>query len=190
MKTFLVHKVNSSAPERREIRAPIERELNVRPDQIHTSFDMPNTFRPMQRMDEYDPLSTFTITREVFETCRFVTMVWVEVDTDGHVSNGYYNRFASYFQIPHDVELGELAQNLIPDYEDIYHRLGTVPERMSDEMFYRHRIRQLEDRLRDVEENRMIVPQEELDAIHNGARDCHDKPIPVQYFDENIFEVE
>lgn len=188
MRTYIVHKVRSSAPNRRETREPIERELNERPNSDHVNInihDIPSirTFNTPSVDHMYS-----TMTSEVFDHCRLITMIWVESHVSGDTSFGYYNKFVSNFQLPQDITIDGLIQAPSEDY--LYGVLDTIPYNMDSEMVYRHRISVLENRLRELEEDKMIVTREELNEIYNGARDCHDKPIPVQYFDENMFELE
>ena len=188
MRTYIVHKVRSSAPNRRETREPIERELNECPNRDYVNINMHNipsvrTFNTPTVDHMYS-----TMTSEVFDNCRLITMIWTESHVSGNTSFGYYNKIVSYFQLPQDITIDGLIQCEPGDY--IYNRLDTTPYRMNEEMFYRCRIIELENKLRELEEDKVIVTREELKEIHNGARDCHDKPIPIQYFDETIFELD
>lgn len=188
MRTYIVHKTHSTTPNRREIREPIERELNECPNRDYINIDIPNITTPRSfNTSTFDHMYE-TVTREVFDICRLITMIWVESHVSDNTSFGYYNKFVSYFHLPHDITIDGLIQHEPGEY--IYGILDTIPYRMNDETFYRCRISELENRLRELEEDKMIVTREELNEIHNGARDCHNKPIPVQYFDETIFELD
>ena len=188
MRTYIVHKVHSTGQNRIETRDPIERELNERPNRDNININM--THDVSLRSYDIQSIDNMyqTITSELFDNCRLITMIWVESHVSGGTSFGYYNKFVSYFQLPHDITIDGLIK--LEQGETVYNRLDTIPYRMNDDMFYRHRIVELENKLRELEENKVVVTREELNEIHNGARDCHNKPIPVQYFDETIFELD
>ncbi len=179
MRTYIVHKVHSTGQNRIETRDPIERELNERPNRDNININM--THDVSLRSYDIQSIDNMyqTITSELFDNCRLITMIWVESHVSGGTSFGYYNKFVSYFQLPHDITIDGLIR--LEPGEHVYSRLNTTPYRM-DDMFYRHKIVDLENKLRELEKDKVIVTKEELNEIN--------KPIPVQYFDETIFEME
>lgn len=187
MKTYIIHK--GLGCEKVETREPRIIELTPKPDNDRRVY---NTFQSLSVSTYDDPFNSTSMMPSpvVFDAIQFIIMDWNHESYQNHTSFGYYDKYINYLFLPQDMEYHHLhAAHL--DETDMYVRERTRPFRHDAESDYRHRICELEDQLRSLESSdRLILPREEIDNIHNGARDCHDKPIPKQYFDENIFKVE
>jgi hypothetical protein len=139
--------------------------------------------------DDLEMTSTMTTYQHIFETVMFVSMVWTEESFDNSgLSLGYYDIFKSYFYVPRGIDLpsAELQQRGHSLYDrDTVHMRGV----MEGDAYYQMRISELENRLRDLEETRTILPREEIRDIHAGRAEVGNRPIPSEYFDADIFEV-
>ena len=194
MKTYVYrdHR-NCTCDRRRELREPIQEDINQRPEQFMAVQQFPDM--PTQSFEEWERASmmyeaTMTFHRYVFETVRFSTMIWVEECTEFGISCGHYRIYNSYFQVPQDVELP--AAELHPPGHTM-HDADTEPFRgMNGEAYYRYRMFELQRRLDELEGNRPIVTREELSEIQQQIREGEDKPVPVfeTYFDDNDFRME
>lgn len=190
MRTYIVDK--SFGGEKRETRPPKDVELSPRPERDETRYVVPHMMSPsfLSSASILDHDVMFERHEEVFETHKIMTMMWQEEYRSGSVSFGQYQRFISYVQLPQGIDIHGLF-NTYDSEIDMYIGSNTTPFRHDTESSYRLRIIELEQRIRDIESgDRLILPREEINDIHNGTRDCHDKPVPVQYFDETIFKME
>ena len=191
MKRYItVDHTNATREDRRAIREPQVREMNERPRDEFMQIEMMDSMMAAPMMMQQNPMSfgnTFMNTyRMVFESVCFTTLYWMEVEVRDNVSHGFYHEMRSYCQVPQNVELSDIPMM----QQGAMFDTGTADYHLSDEQYYRHRIRELEDRLNTVEQTRTIVPQEEINNIHDGLAVVGDKPIPAQYFDEEIFTME
>lgn len=176
---------------RRETREPIVVDLNERPDNnYHERQVMPLTPVSYDTMSVYDTVSMANAHQHIFETVRFTSMIWLEESfSDDEISLGYYEVFNSYFYVPRKMELSNIE--LCEQGHSIYDRDTTpLASRMGGEEYYRWRISQLEDRLGELEEQRTILPREQINDIHAGRAEVNGKPIPAEYFENDIFELE
>lgn len=178
MKTYVIHRCDTRATSRREIREPIERDLNDRPQRLYTEMAMPNMFNMADWNADNTPISQthMTMTRVVFETHRVITMQWIEVEERDFVSHGYYNTFTSYYQMPSGITSNDMFE--VQEGEDINARLGTISHRMTEEQFYRQRILELEQQVRAFE-NKNTETEIEEPIVQS------DTP---NHFDDEIFE--
>lgn len=178
-------------PRRREIREPVQLDLNERPQPM-TQVEMP--IMPNMEVDEsfnsmYGMATAMYANRMVFETVRFTTMVWVEEHTEGMSSCGHYHMINSYFQVPQGMNLPDV--NVHPEHQP-YHDEDTEPYRgLSGEGYYRVRMLELERQVEELTRTRAVLPQEEIRDIGIALEQGRDKPVPFEHFDdENIFRVE
>ncbi len=187
MKSFVTHK--GCVGEKREIREPHIVRLTPKPDrEIIYHQTMPNFPIPCAVDGGSIDTTSFMQNREELELARMVVMSWNEDYVDGSASCGYYTKFISYFYLPMGHDFGSMG---FSDELSVYSENNTRPYVHDMESAYRNRIIILEERIKSLElGDRLILPQEKINEIHNAARDCHGKPIPVQHFDENIFEVD
>jgi len=191
MKTYVtIDHTNATRTERRAIRENVVRELNELPENEFMQVQMMNNVMSAPTYMMQDPTGFgsqhMEIHRMVFESLCFRTLYWMETEVVGSVSFGFYHEVRSYCQIPEGTELSDIP--MVP--QGAMFETGTVDYHLSDEQYYRHRISELESRLNAMESERIILPREEIQAIHDGVRQCGDRPIPAEYFDETMFEVD
>ena len=178
---------NCTMPHRIEIREPVCHDLNEKPvnSMMHrTIVDMPR-----YSINQDYNYEVHTQHQMVFEVVTFSTLVWIEtrVDEFSLTSHGYYNIFRSYFYVPRGVELPQ-TELMIDNV--VYHDTNTEPYHGLDgEAYYRYRLFELQRRLEELENERIILPREEIENIHNGVAVMNDKPIKVPQFDNDLFEV-
>jgi len=187
MRTYVtVDHNNATARERRAIRENQVREMNERPQNPITEVAVRNTIIPTA-MDDPNSIrqSRIDCSSILFETICFRTLYWMEVDNYRGVSEGFYHEMRSYAQVPQGTDFN--SDQLVP--QGAMFDTGTADYHLSDEQYYRHRISELETRLRTLETDRIILPREEIEDIHAGVRQMGDRPIPSEYFEENLFEV-
>lgn len=182
MRTYIIQKCNTLSSRKREIRSPVDRDLNTHPNTDHIHFDMPHSVTAQApSVDSFYDMH-MTLTREVFETCRLITMIWVEEYDTGGVSHGYYNRFTSYFYVPQDTSLSDIFG--VQEGEDVYSRLNTQPMREDAESFYRYKTMELEHKIIELEQKARKYEAMNVEIVV-------DEPVvQEQHFDENIFELE
>ena len=61
---------------------------------------------------------------------------------------------------------------------------------LDGEAYYRYRMFELERRLRELEDTRVILPREDIDDIHAGRAIIDNQPVRLEYFeDDEIFNI-
>ena len=168
-------------PRRREVREPVLRELNERPERVMTQIQMPIMPTPTRMPDRFDMMHTsMDMYSMVFESVEFTTLMWIEehADRDMATSVGHYNVFTSYFQVPQGMELPHAE--LLNDGHSFHDEYTEAYRGLDGEAYYRYRMMELQRRLDHLEEKNIILPQEEIDAIRDDVR---------RHFDDELFEV-
>lgn len=179
-----------TCPTRREIREVVMNDMNERPQPMTEVRVATLPSMAAMRYDQmhYDLGDVSRMHRYIFETICFSTMIWVEEHVENGVSCGYYTVHNSYFQVPQGVDLPE---GQLMNEGHSYHDGDTEPYRgLGGEAYYRYRMYQLEDRLRELERTRVILPREEIRDIHAGIAQVGNRPIKAVHFDEDIFIME
>lgn len=176
---------------RREIRQPVTTELNEQPRSDTLIVACPVMPDIPFRRDINDHLSydsRYEMRQYVFEHICFTTMIWIEEHVEGGTSCGHYRMYNSYCQVPRGLEVSNTTH--LPE-GSMYHDRDTEPYRGLDgEQYYRVRMMELERRLEEIQRDRIILPQEQINDIHAGIKQGRDKPVPMKYFDEDMFKVE
>lgn len=144
----------------------------------------PLSFHPISNNSFIDQSVDQSMSIMNFEWIEFVYMKWIESEVVVGISHGRFIRFVNYMCLPPDVPM----QNMYEMSDEEYNMPHDIRLR---EMDYQNRMAQLEQNLRTIEDgNRLILPQEEINNIHDGIRNGHDKPIKQKYFPDEIFKME
>lgn len=164
-----------------ELRPPNVVEFNERPQHEYRVIDQPSMMPVSLHGENRYNLSMVMPTENLcFETIVVKFYRWVEDYDDEGTSFGRMSIFVNYVSVPRDHDITNMFGYDESDSMDM----------RNAESFYRSHIHHLEQEIRELKENRLILPQEAIDNIHSGVHQLNDKPIKQQYFDDEIFEME
>jgi len=179
-----------TCPTRREIREAVHNDMNERPQPMSQIVVPVIPSMPPASLEHmrYDVGDSFRMTRYIFETVCFTTAIWVEEHVENGVSCGHYTTHHSYFQVPEGVELPQTE--LLNEGHSFHDEHIEVYRGLDGEAYYRYRMFELERRLRELEDTRVILPREDIDDIHAGRAIIDNQPVRLEYFeDDEIFNI-
>ena len=164
---------------RYEIHPPDVKYMNPKPEyEFRSMAIIPSLTMPP--VDESSMYYNMTFDQIVFTYTEIIYTKWIEDNIENGTSFGYFIEFVSYVHLPDGMDL----QGLLGSSRDIMYGGNDIEQQ------YQRRMIDIEGQLAALRSDRLILPQEEIDKIHQGRKELNDKPIKSEWFDDNIFEVE